>query len=106
MAERVALLDVNGGHMEWLREDDARRLVLAGKVEVLGARQRIRAVRVVAGATFTADERLVVDVKSGPARRHYSHNRETADNPAGVWTMVRIPKSQRKFFVPRECQAA
>ena len=104
LANRVALLDVHGEHVEYLHEEDAHRLVRQGKVEVLGTKQRGRVVRMLPGQTLSVDERLPA-VKSGPARRHYSHNREAADNPAGVWTLVRIPKSERRFFAP-PCQAA
>lgn len=104
LANRVALLDVDGMHIEWLEEEDARRLVRQGKVEVLGTKRLGRAVRALPGKALSADERLPA-VRSGPARRHYSHNLETADNPAGVWTLVRIPKRERKFFEP-PCKAA
>jgi hypothetical protein len=105
LADRVALLDADGTHLSWLEDDDARRLVRQGKVEVLGTRNKVRAVRVVRGETLTADERMVAK-RSGPARRHYSHNHETEDNPAGVWTLVRIPESQREFFGTPGCKAA
>jgi hypothetical protein len=98
MTDRIALLDVDGKHLSWIAEGDARRLVAQGKVEVLGTRNRVRAVRVVSGEVWTAEERLTRSVRSGPARRHYSHARETADNPAGVWTLVHIPPADREFF--------
>lgn len=103
LASRVALLDVTGTHVEFLDEDDARRLVKQGKVEVLGTKNRGRAVRMLPGKTLSADERLPA-IRSGPARRKYSHHRETRDNPCGVWTLVHIPDGERDFFLP--CRAA
>lgn len=99
MAERVLLLDEHSRPVRWLTEDEARELVRQEQVVVLGTRRKIHAVRLRPDRPPTVDERIAMH-RPGPARRRYSHNRETADNPAGVWTLVRIPAWQKPFFLP------
>ncbi len=99
LADRVALLDEQNRHLRWLTEDEARDLVREGQVVVLGTRRKVHAVRLRSDRPPSLAETIAMH-RPGPARRKYSHNRETRDNPAGVWTLVRIPSWQRRFFVP------
>lgn len=99
ISDRVALLDEHNRHVRWLTEDEARDLVRESQVVVLGTRRKIHAVRLRSDRPPSVAETIAMH-RPGPARRKYSHNRETRDNPAGVWTLVRIPSWQRRFFVP------
>ena len=67
----------------------ARELIAAGRVKALGTKTKIRALRWLAPGESANDE------KPGPARRHYSHNHETAENPHGVWMLSRIRAEER-----------
>lgn len=65
----------------------AQRLLVAGSVVPRGTKHRIRALI----ATRENFELLASD--RPPTNQKFSHNRETADNPQGVWTFKRIPKA-------------
>ena len=62
----------------------AQRLLNAGSVVPRGTKRRIRALI----ATHDNFELLASD--RPPSNQKYSHNRETRDNPQGVWTFKRL----------------
>jgi hypothetical protein len=104
LPEKVPVLDHAGERMFWADAASARRLVLEKKAECLWSKRKVRALRLIGRGH---DE----FIKSGAARRRglrYSHNRETADNPQGCWTLIHIPNSCRKVFtaVLDECKQA
>ena len=62
----------------------AQRMLSAGHVIGRGTRQRIRALIAV------HDNIDLLPAKRPPTNQKYSHNRETVDNPPGVWTFRRL----------------
>ena len=96
----MPLLNNDGSFVAWLSEADARRLIRERKVHLLHTKKRVRAVRVI--------EEVVTPTKPAAVRRRGvgdSHKRDARDNPAGVWTIDRIPRSLRPVFrqVVTEC---
>ena len=67
-------------------------MIAAGQVRALGTTSKVRALRWLAPGESPRPE------KSRQGRRHYSHNRETAENPHGVWTLTRIDPEERELF--------
>lgn len=62
----------------------AQRMLLAGSVVPRGTKHHIRALV----ATHDNFELLASD--RPPTNQKYSHNRETAQNPKGVWTFKKL----------------
>ena len=62
----------------------AQRMLAAGSVVPRGTKHRIRALV----ATHENFELLISE--RPPVNQKYSHNRETDDNPQGVWTFRRV----------------
>jgi hypothetical protein len=106
LADRIALLSPDGRHVSWLREDEAVDLIRQGRVELLGTSKKVRFVRQLPDCIGTPEQRLGAGHKTGPCRRHYSHKRETPQNPEGVWTLRRIPDWQAVYFLPPLVRAA
>ena len=103
LADRIAFIDADGQHVSWLNEDEARELVRSGRASFLGTRKKIRCIQAAASGPDQGPP-----ARPGAARRKYSHRRETEENPAGVWTLIRLRNAERPFFVPAElrCPAA
>jgi hypothetical protein len=87
---RVPLLDHAGVVLSVLEPDQANELIRKRLVGILHTARRIRALRV------------LEDVPAPCAMRRRgcgdSHNRENPTNPAGVWTIDRIPVSIAGYF--------
>jgi hypothetical protein len=81
----------------WIDEHEARELIKTRQAELLRTKKRIRALRLISGATATIAR--PIERGSGPRPTRYSHNRETIDNPPKVWTLVHLPKSARRIFL-------
>jgi hypothetical protein len=64
----------------------AQRMLAAGSVVPRGTKHRIRALI----ATHENFELLASE--RPPTNQKYSHNRETRDNPQGVWTFKKIAR--------------
>ena len=62
----------------------AQRMLDEGHVVPRGTRQRIRAL------IATHDNVDLIPSDHPPTGQRYSHNRETRDNPQGVWTFRKI----------------
>jgi hypothetical protein len=62
----------------------AQRMLAAGHAVGRGTRHRIRALIAV------HDNVDLIPSERPPAGQKYSHNRETADNPQGVWTFRKL----------------
>lgn len=89
---RVAVVDVAGSHLRWADEHDARTLLHTRQGAGLYTRRgRLKAIQVVDFATLVANG-------SGPRKQRYSHNRETATNPHGCWTLTHISADDRQFY--------
>jgi hypothetical protein len=96
---KVRIVDHAGETLEWVSQEQAQRMIQEGRVEILGTRKKIRAIR-----PFTPDP----DIKLRKFRKAgfgTAHQLETYDNPKGVWTLDRILPSKRKLFttVVDEC---
>lgn len=84
LRERVPLYD-GDALIRWVDEDEARELIRAGCATLLRTKRRIRALRLRARPVAGGQRPAARD----PLRRfHYSHTRETDENPAGVWTLM------------------
>lgn len=90
---RLAVVDAEEKHLFWADDEKARRLIKERKVEILWTKRgRVRALRAIVP---------VVEMRGSAADlrgARYSHDRATEENPHGVWTLVRIPKSTRGIF--------
>jgi hypothetical protein len=62
----------------------AQRMLAAGHVIGRGTRNRIRALIAV------HDNIDLIPADRPPTNQKYSHNRETVDNPKGVWTLRKL----------------
>lgn len=62
----------------------ANRMLAAGHVIGRGSKQRIRALIAV------HDNIDLLCAAHPPTNQHYSHNRETGENPPGVWTFRKL----------------
>jgi hypothetical protein len=69
----------------------AQRMLAAGHVIGEGTRRRIRALIAV------HNNLDLLPAGRPPVGQRYSHNRETPDNPLGVWTFKKMPQNPRKF---------
>jgi len=92
MPYRLSVVDAAGKHLFWVDDEKARQLIKERKVEILRTKRRVRALRAIAP---------VLEMRGSAADlrgARYSHDRATEENPHGVWTLVRIPKSTRDIF--------
>lgn len=97
-ADRLELQDHAGGFLRWITPEEGRTFVEDRKIgEYRGTKRKMRAVQLVR-ATAALDSLVIPDLNAPPQGKKYSHNRETTDNPRGVWTYIRIPASQRTLF--------
>ena len=64
----------------------AQRMLEEGHVVTRGTRQRIRAL------IATHDNVDLIPSDRPPIGQRYSHNRETRDNPQGVWTFKKLKR--------------
>jgi len=62
----------------------AFRMLAAGHVIGRGTKRRIRALIAV------HDNIDLIPAEKPPTNHKYSHNKETADNPRGVWTLKKV----------------
>jgi hypothetical protein len=58
---------------------------------------RARQVRAVQGGP--PDRAVFFPGRPGIGGRRYSHDHQTADNPEGVWTLIRIPGRDQAIFL-------
>jgi hypothetical protein len=90
VTRRVPLLDHADVVLQVLEPAEANELIRKKLVGILHTNRKIRALRV------------LEDVPAPCAMRRRgcgdSHNRENATNPAGVWTIERIPTSIADYF--------
>lgn len=99
----VRLVDGGGQFVRRLKREAAYALVRNGQASLVRGRvgERIRAVQLIVPDNLTY-------ISSRPNGRRYSHDAETGDNPAGVWTLRRIPRRDRYLYraVIDDCLAA
>lgn len=96
----IELIDSAGAHISTIDETRARWLLRTKRAtSIVTKHGRIRALRLI------SEEELIAD-GSGPTGRHYAHHHDSYDNPTGVWTLRRLPRSWRPFFAPRDVLAA
>jgi hypothetical protein len=78
------LVDASGRRIEWLTEEQGRRMLKSQTAEAVFTRKgRLKVLRTVSYQKLIA---------SGSPASHttYSHNSETPTNPRGVWTFTRL----------------
>lgn len=94
----LELQDHAGAFLRWITPEEGCALVEDRKIgEWRGTKRKMRAVQLVR-ATAAPDPALIGDLARPPQGKRYSHNRETRENPRGVWTLIRIPAAQRAVF--------
>lgn len=92
---RIPVKDRAGEILYWVTPAAAQRLINAGSVEVVGTKNRIRALL----ADPAEDQSQVIPIAAYQGQ-HYSHDRETERNPAGVWThTVPFARQDRGIFL-------
>lgn len=95
--DRVSLLDHAGEHIMWLTVSQAEQMIKEKRCEAVGQRPgaRLRKVR------FQTPEPDMTgrEFKVREAGMGTPHQKERHDNPQGVWTIDRLPRSTRKLFV-------
>lgn len=96
---KVRIVDHAGETLEWVTREQAQKMIEAGRVEILGTRRKIRALR-----PFTPDPPIKLR-KFRKAGFGTAHQLETYENPKGVWTLDRISPNKLKLFttVVDEC---
>lgn len=100
--QRLPIKDHAGRTLEWVTAAEARALMAGGKVEILGTRRRVRALRV-RMADPAMEERRFQIRRAGLGA---PHRRETAENPRGCWTLDPLWSRSRLHFlqVVAECR--
>lgn len=91
---RFQLLDAAGNLLRWVGAAEAQELMDSGKVEILGTRRKIRALRY---PSTLPDANLIQFPLRKPGMGS-CHRRETDTNPRGTRTIERIPTSARPIF--------
>lgn len=92
---KIPLRDRAGIVIRWLEEAEAEKMAQshAGDLIVLRTKRRIRGLKLIGNPDsvhhFVMRQRGMGD----------SHRRDTYDNPRGVWSIDRLPKSTRDVFV-------
>lgn len=89
---RIAVLDDSDCHLFWASESFARELIREHKVNLIRRGNRTVALRSVAGARAEILELAGRGTALGGVR--YSHQRETPENPPGVWTLRRLARDR------------
>ena len=103
---RIALVDTHGSHLMWCDEQTARELIKARKARLIRKNGYPRMLIASQGqrefGSLTGGRGTALD------KTRYSHNRETRDNPEGVWTLKRLPAATRSIYtaVLDGCRAA
>jgi hypothetical protein len=106
LPSKMEVVDHSGNHLLWADDELAHELLHRGQVRI----SRRGKTRLLVSTTdqsefwgnFTGDRGTLF------AATRYSHNKETKDNPPGVWTFKHLPKSTAPAFltVAQECGAA
>ncbi len=95
---KLPLLDHAGERLAWIDGAKACTLWRDGKVCLHVRKRIVRAVRI----------QVLDQAEYCPSQfrtTRYSHDHETAENPEGVWTLIRLPRHIRPVFldVLRSC---
>jgi len=78
--DRLPVYDRTGELLYYASLEAASRLIESGRALGRGTRNRVRSL-----VAVRATEESLRSAKP-PVGARYSHNRETSENPAGVWT--------------------
>lgn len=90
--ETVAVRNRAGELLFWARGAQAQRLVNDGRARPLGTKRKVHAIEV-----ETRDDARLLQVSAYVGQR-YSHRRETAENPHGVWMLRRLSGETKSIF--------
>ena len=99
LPDKLPLYSVDDVLIEYVDEDTARQLIKEGAVELLRTKRRVRSLRMRAHPRVIAmpkPSRYDMAHRKRPVGQ--SHKNENETNPAGVWTIDRIPRAADDLF--------
>ena len=97
----IPVHDRRTGAIGFFDEPTILSLIKTGIFQPVGNRRAIHEIRNVGPTLWklvTLAEELAGYKPSEARPTKYSHNRETSDNPANVWTLIRLSKRTRGIF--------
>lgn len=87
----------------WAEPDIAAELISEGKVKPFGTKNVIRSLIWIGPPLDVIEVKTAVERKAYKASRHrpthYSHDHETEENPANVWTLIMLPNHTMPVFL-------
>lgn len=106
-SDRIEVRGLEGEYLWHADEETCRELIRTGKARLIRTGRRNCARVLQAVVSLRRDDVRLLGRGTALDRTRYSHNRETEDNPAKVWTLLHLANSTRPVFmaVVTECAA-